>query len=140
MGFPNKYDIKISDSEYMSAGENLKKYGEILDEAIAQYILCLSNIAYNAVPSGKVHDAIVCFIAHLAPIENIAAENGTTFERISTEYYEVIDKKDLWLYEMGGSFTRDFSSAEYQKLIHMLKDDIWHNSFDYDWLNDEEVA
>ena len=29
MGFPNKYDIKISDSEYNSAGENLKKYGEI---------------------------------------------------------------------------------------------------------------
>ncbi len=139
MKYPCKYTIKILDSEYKDAGKNIKKYGELLEEAIYQYIYCLSNIAQNAVPSGKVHDAIVCFVAYLSPVQGMASDFGSKFKSCSNGYISIVDSRDSYLYEKGGKRVRDFSAKEFNNLMNMLKGDIWmDDAFEHDdWFQEK---
>lgn len=128
-------ELKIKDSEFETAGNNIKSFCNLLDSAIEKYDVCLKNVMDKGIMSGDVHEALRAYIVYVERLKGVSKNLGDNFKKMTDNYLSEIDSADRYLYEKGGSVVRDFSSDEYKKLKSLL-DDPWCGVTDGidDWL------
>lgn len=127
MGKYSGVNIKVLDSDFYNAGKILKKYCDELEELVNQYKLCLTNIWYNAIPSGKVHDTLGLYITYVSQLDGKAEELGKKIKSLTKNYITAIDDADDYLYVKGSSVVRKLTEEEYEKLKKLLKEP-WYTS------------
>ncbi len=118
-------DLKIKDSEFFEAGKNLDAFCKALKGTINQYKTIVKSINYNAIPSGKTHDALERYSEYIEELEGIVDGIGKSCVTLTKNFIGDIESADDYLYDAKiVDAIRDFSDDEYQRLLKCL-DDPW---------------
>ena len=133
------YKLIVKDAEFEDAGMQLQAYCSVMAEVVKQYKQVMNNMAQYAVPSGEVHDAIVCYLEYINGLETMTTDLGERCKRITEDFIIEIEKSDDYLYDAGiADIARNFSDEEYEHLLSCL-DDPWCDWTDSigDWILDK---
>ena len=119
------YDLVIEDSEITNTCSKINIFLSDFQNTLISYQEAMETYATTVVKSGATHDAIICFLKYIE--RTIAATNGigAKCERLSQNFINDIERADDYLYNASiTSMTRDFSNAEFNRLINMI-DEPW---------------
>ena len=132
-------NVKVFDSDFLNSGKILKNHCEELEQLVVQYKLCLTNIWYNAIPAGQVHDTLGLYITYVSRLEGKAKYLGKKIKSLTKNYINAFDDADDYLYVKGSSVVRKFTEEEYAKMKKLLKEP-WYSSGILDGLSNWAIG
>ena len=139
------HDFILRDIEYKRFKEQSNAFAAGLEETLDGYLSIIDSVLTYGVSSGRVHEAVVTYRGYVARLLDMTRGLGEWLDRLIDDFIKSVEQADGYLYDGSAvleSAERDFSAAEYEKLMKFLTSNWYYGIGEmsaWDWITSTVV-